>query len=187
MVAYRLDNDIASYQEMFVDFKAMRRQYSELRVSFNEDNISLYDNLLNEWQPVDLFFEQSSLAQSAAKLPDLSLWNISCVVLSKKAHDALGGFLDPFGEFLPLKDGYHLFNCLTSIDRTCVDERSSSFDLDAIENSMFYQKSLSFIDKKLEGIEIFKPSFTHNGMLLCQAPFKELVEANALGGLVFRA
>ncbi len=55
MVAYRLDNDIASYQEMFVDFKAMRRQYSELRVSFNEDNISLYDNLLNEWQPVDLF------------------------------------------------------------------------------------------------------------------------------------
>ena len=189
MTTYRLLNNVFDFKEAFVDFKMMRKNYTQLRVGFNEDNISLYDNLKSKWQPVDVSFDKSSNGKKDTVTPDLSVWNMSCLVLSEKATNALNTFLEPYGEFLPLNNGYSLFNCLTSIDTSCVDGSQSSFEMEFTGTDtnelLGNPKKLVLLDSALKGKEIFKPGFSYNSFLICQDSFKSAVEKSMLGGLIF--
>ena len=129
MTTYRLLNNVFDYKEAFVDFKSMRKNYDGLKVWFNEENESLKTKLKAEWLPVPVEFDASSGAKKKAKDPDLSVWNMSCLVLSEKAHNALKTLLEKHGEIFPLNDGYYLFNCLESIGSNAIDGENSSTDL----------------------------------------------------------
>lgn len=94
MTTYRLINDVYQCHEALVDFKTMRRQFNDVKVWFPQKNTSLLDKLKTEWTPVDVTFKSDSKKNSN---PDISVWNLSCLVLSVKAYEALIDILKPIG------------------------------------------------------------------------------------------
>ncbi len=189
MTTYRLLNNVFEYKEAFVDFKAMRRNYNGLKVWFNEENDSLKDKLKTEWQPVNIALEASSDAKKNPGIPDLSVWNMSCLVISEKAKKALSSLLEKQGEILPLNDGFYLFNCLQSVGSDTIDGEHSAFEIEQVSagNSQLLgiPKKLVLDSSKIKDKIIFKPGFSHNSFLICQDKFKTLTEKSELGGLIF--
>jgi len=181
MTTYRLLNNVRGYHEAFVDFRAMRKQFDGVKVWFPQKNETLLDKLKADWCPVAVTFESESKNNA---VPDISVWNSSCLVLSAKAKDVLKPMLSNIGEFLPLEGGYVVFNCVDSIAGDAIDASKSAFEIDA-EDSMHIPKVLTLLDHKIEGKILFKPGFAHNSFLICQSNFKKAVEEHQLGGVVF--
>jgi hypothetical protein len=122
--------------------------------------------------------------RKANAVPDLSLWNMSCLVSSKKAKDALFPLLGDLGEFLPLQNDFFLFNCLISVGGDAVDQSKTKLDLES-QDSVHVPNTLEFLPEKIKGKALFKPGFAHNSFLICQGEFKTVADANGLTGVVF--
>lgn len=181
MTIYRLLNNVNGFHEAFVDFRAMRKQFDGVKVWFSQKNETLLDHLKSDWEPVAVSFESE---QKENQIPDLSVWNYSCLVLSQKSKSALEPLIAGKGEFLELNQGYWLFNCLDTIGNDAIDEARSSFQIDSAE-SIHIPRSLVLKEELLTGKIIFKPGFAHNSFLLCNEEFKNLCESNQLGGVSF--
>jgi hypothetical protein len=106
------------------------------------------------------------------------------LVLSEKAKKALEPLLCKIGEFLPLLDGYWLFNCLDPVGGDAVDHTQSKFEV-ASDDSLHIPKVLVLKEEKIAGKVLFKPGFGHNSFLLCDDVFKDAVEQAQLGGVHF--
>ncbi len=181
MTTFRLLNNVKSYHEAFIDFRSMRKQFDGIKVWFSQKNESLLDCLKVEWDPVSVSFESD---QKSNQAPDISVWNYSCLVLSAKAKSALETLLLEHGEFLPLDNGYWLFNCLNSIGGEAVDPEKSTFQIDA-EDSLHIPKVLFLKPEAIEDKPLFKPGFAHNSFLMCSSEFKEIASRENLEGVVF--
>ncbi len=181
MTIYRLINDIYQCHEAFVDFKAMRRQFNEVKVWFPQENISLISRLKNEWTPVDIKFDSDSKKNL---IPDISVWNLSCLTLSSKAYEILKELLNPAGEFLALKNGFYLYNCLESITADAVDAEKTKLKIEEVDSNHI-PASLGLRVDKIKGKVIFKPGFLENSFLICQESFKQIAEKNQLKGVIF--
>lgn len=180
MTTYRLLNDINQCHEAFVDFKALRRQFNDIKVWFPQENIRLLDKLKTHWLPVGVSFSSDKKSNTN---PDISVWNLSCLVLSDKAYTALKPLLEPHGELLPLENGFFLFNCLSSIGASAVDAAGTSLAIE-FEDGGNIPTALALKEELIAGIPIFKPGFLDNGFLICQDEFKKIVEDNKLVGVV---
>ena len=128
-----------------------------------------------------MIFDSDSKKNS---IPDISVWNYSCLILSAKAKHILEPTLKDKGEFLPLNNGYSLFNCLDSIGGETIDQSKSRFNLES-EDSIHIPKELTLLPDTIKGKQLFKPGFAHNSFLLCNSEFKQLADENNLGGVVF--
>ena len=181
MTTFRLLNNVKSYHEAFVDFRAMRKQFDGVKVWFSQKNETLIDRLKGDWKPVSVAFESDTKTN---EIPDISVWNYSCLVLSTKAKSALESLLSGAGEFLPLEDGFWLFNCLDSIGGDSIDAEKSKFQIDA-EDSLHIPTSLTLKPEKISGKALFKPGFSHNSFLMCSDEFRDIAIKDNLGGVVF--
>jgi hypothetical protein len=181
MTTYRLLNDIFNCHEAFVDFKTLRRQFNDVKVWFPQENTALTNKLKSEWIPVDVTFTSDRKGNA---IPDISVWNLSCLVLSTQACNLLKPLLSPIGEFLPLNNGFYLYNCLSAVSGDAVDQSKTSFQIEH-SDSTHIPKSLTFLPAKIMNQPLFKPSFAENSFLICQDEFKELVIKNNLTGLIF--
>ncbi len=181
MKVFRLINDIFNCHEAFIDFKAMRRQFNDVKVWFPQENTSLIDKLKTEWIPVDVKFESDSKKNT---IPDISVWNLSCLVLSQKAYEALKETLNPTGEFLTLNNNFYLYNCLESVTAESVDVKKTKLKIEEM-NSNHIPQSLGFLPEKIKGKPLFKPGFLENSFLVCQDSFKKIAEDNQLKGVIF--
>lgn len=178
---YRLLNDIFTCHEAFVDFKALRKQCNDAKVWFPQENTTLLDKLKSNWETVDVTFESDNKKNAT---PDISVWNLSCLVLSSKAYDALKTILNPIGEFLPLKNGFHLFNCLSSVGGDSIDQSKTTFKIEQIDTN-HAPASLGFLPEKIAKIPLFKPGFSENSFLICQNEFKRIAIEHGLKGVIF--
>ncbi|KZZ01823.1 hypothetical protein A3746_34525, partial [Oleibacter sp. HI0075] len=147
MTTFRLLNNVKSYHEAFVDFRAMRKQFDGVKVWFSQKNEKLLDRLKDDWKPVSVTFESDTKTNQA---PDISVWNYSCLVLSAQAKSVLEDLLVGTGEFLPLEDGYWLFNCLESIGGDAIDAEKSKFQIGS-EDSLHIPTSLTLKYEKISG------------------------------------
>ena len=181
MTTYRLLNNVFQYSGAYVDFRAIRKQCENLSVEFSQRNESLLTKLKNTWTPVGLEFKSDS---KKAIHPDISTWNMSCLVLSGKAKRVLEPLLRDYGELLSLEEGYYLFNCLKSVSGDVVDPEKTAFEIES-ERSAHIPKSLALLPDKISGISLFKPGFALNTFLICQDDFKGAVESAELGGVLF--
>lgn len=181
MKVFRLINDIFNCHEAFIDFKAMRRQFNDVKVWFPQENTSLIDKLKTEWTPVDVKFESDSKKNT---IPDISVWNHSCLVLSVKAHKALKETLRPIGEFLALNNDFYLYNCLESVNPDSIDIKSTKIKIEEMDSNHI-PESLGFLPEKIKGKPLFKPGFLENSFLVCQNSFKKIAEDNQLKGVIF--
>ncbi|MCA6064325.1 imm11 family protein [Thalassolituus marinus] len=181
MTTFRLLNNVKSYHEAFIDFRAMRKQLDDVKVWFSQKNETLLNRLKSEWKPVSVTFESD---KKTNKIPDISVWNYSCLVLSDRAKIALESILKNTGEFLPLEDGCWLFNCLDTIDGTSIEANGSKFKIDT-EESLHIPETLNLRPEKISGKVLFKPGFAHNSFLICSAEFKDTATREELGGITF--
>lgn len=181
MTTYRLLNDIFTCHEAFVDFKALRKQCNDVKVWFPQENTTLLDKLKGNWEPVDVSFESDNKKNAT---PDISIWNLSCLVLSSKAYDALKTILNPIGEFLPLKNGYYLFNCLNSVGGDAINQNKTAFKIEQIDANHI-PASLEFLPEKIANKPLFKPGFSENSFLISQDDFKKITIQHGLKGIIF--
>ncbi|MBV1881151.1 MAG: hypothetical protein KUG82_05935 [Pseudomonadales bacterium] len=181
MTTYRLNNNVFEYSCAYVNYRALRRQFEKLSVEFSQHNQSLIEALTAEWVPVGVEFKTET---KKATMPDISIWNMSCLVVNEKAKTELAPILEEFGELLPLENKFYLFNCLTSLSGDVVDPDKTSVLLENID-SAHIPKTLEFLPNKIVGKSIFKPGFALNTFLVCQDDFKKAVESANLNGLLF--
>lgn len=181
MTTYRLHNNIFKYHNAYVDFRALRKQCNTLSVEFSQRNESLINKLKEEWIPVDVEFKSDSKKKI---VPEITTWNMSCLVMSQRAKDILESLLKNHGEFLLLDKNYYLYNCLESIDGKTIDKDNSSFEFEA-QNSIHMPKKLSLLEAELRDKPLFKPGFLHNTFIICQSKFKDLIEKENIQGLLF--
>lgn len=181
MTTYRLLNDVNNCHEAFIDFKSFRRQFNELKVWFPQENARLLEKLKKTWVPVAVTFSSDKTHNI---VPDISVWNLSCLVLSSKAEALLRPLLATEGELLALEQGFYLFNCLHSIGSKAVDAKCTSMQIEFAEGAST-PKALALISEQIAGITIFKPGFLDNGFLMCQDELKSLIVSNNLSGITF--
>src|SRR6187431_2071564 len=158
MTTYRLINDIFTCHEAFIDFKAMRRQFNGVKVWFPQENTSLSDKLKGDWTPVPVTFESD---KKKNLVPDISVWNLSCLVLSKNAYQTLKDILSPIGEFFLLNDDFYLFNCLNTVGGDSIDANKTSLKIENMDSN-HVPESLNFIAEKITKNPLFKPGFLEN-------------------------
>ena len=183
MATYRLLNNIFEYHEPVIEFKAFRKQFDGVKVWFNQKNESLIDKLQTDWIPIDIQFSSD---RQSNEIPDISVWNLSCLVLSDKAKKVLEPELKSMGEFLPLKNGFYIYNCLNSVDDDVIDQTQSSIEINYSDPAQRPQK-LYLLEEKVSEKFLFKPAFAHHGFLVCLDGFKEIVESHYLSGILFES
>lgn len=156
---YQLFCDPLEYMDYFPD-----ESDPEAVFNFGKRNISLssfWPNTVTE------FYD----CGEKRKKPDICGWMDDGIALSPKAKILAGGFLQPYGEFLPTQvDGeeWHIFHCLKM--KTPISEDA---------------KSISFSASEAGGSPIFKAETSHRFGLFCTDRFKQLVTEYELKGIVF--
>ena len=183
MATYRLLNNIFEYHEPVIEFKTFRKQFDGVKVWFNQKNESLIDKLKGDWIPIDIQFNSD---RKNNNIPDISTWNLSCLVLSEKAKKVLEPELKSMGEFLPLKNGFYIYNCLNSVDDDVIDQTQSSIEINHSDPAQRLQK-LYLLEEKVSEKFLFKPAFAHHSFLVCLDEFKEKVELHNLSGILFES
>jgi len=181
MTTYRLLNNIFEYHEAFIEFKQFRRQFDGVKVWFNQKNESLIDKLKSDWIPINIQFSSD---RKNNNIPDIAVWNLSCLILSEKAKKILSPELKHIGEFLPLQNGFYIYNCLSSVDASVIDQTRSCFEKNN-PNSAHIPKKLHLLSEKISDKFLFKPDFSHHSFLICSNEFKKIVESHQLSGLLF--
>lgn len=116
--------------------------------------------------------------------PDLYIWNESFLMLSTKAKEAIGGLLEPFGEFLVAKNAkqqdIYLFQVQSNIEPT--EERSSLHFNNGVPDGV---EALEFDAASVGTNPVFKTSFDGCMNLYCSERFKNAVVASSLNGVAF--
>ena len=181
MATYRLLNNIFEYHEPVIEFKTFRKQFDGVKVWFNQENESLLDKLQADWIPIDIQFSSD---RKNNNIPDISIWNLSCLVLNEKAKKVLAPELKSIGELLPLKNGFYIYNCLSSVDASAIDQTRSRFESNH-SNPAQLPKELYLLEEKVFDKFLFKPAFAHHGFLVCLDGFKKIVESHNLSGILF--
>ena len=183
MATYKLLNNIFKYQEPVIEFKTFRKQFDGVKIWFNQKNESLIDKLKSDWIPIDIQFSSD---RKNNNIPDISVWNLSCLIMNDKAKAVLEPELKNIGEFLPLKNGFYIYNCLNSVDGDVIEQAHSSVDINHSDLAQL-PKELYMLEEKVSDKFLFKPAFAHYGFLVCLDRFKEIVESHNLSGILFES
>lgn len=139
------------------------------------------ERLLPIWKEVSADFRP--LSKTSTEIPDISVWDNTTLLLNGKAYQALKGYLESEGEFLPVIAGgeeMYLFNCLTFAKED--PELTVTKFLDGFENGL---SSLAFEDEDVQSKMLFKSKMNYCAHLYASSTFKELCEKSNLEGLEF--
>jgi len=163
---------------------------AELRAKMGRDftyNINRLPAPQPHWIKPDATFRQSSNFKGADKLPDISFWTTSHMVLNQKAYDALFNSLLPFGEFLPVNvEGfdYYIFNVLKLVDESAVNLDMSEREFEGKLKMQVGLHKLAF-NEPVDAL-IFKTEYDTYLNIFCGDEFKNRVELTGLTGLLFK-
>ncbi|AMX03360.1 imm11 family protein [Microbulbifer thermotolerans] len=190
MNLYRLKNDEKSFKELSLDCVQL---YEQLHLEDSESGLSDCSDLgtsgkpfPHPWKRVKSDFEASPMYPSAVKIPNISIWIGSALVLSEKAKAALSLILEPHGEFLPVQvqeTNYFIFNLFTYVE---VDEKKTVYQYSG-EDRTFPDgiEKLVFSESDLRGKFLFRSGEKSFGGVFCTDEFKQTCEEFDLDGLIF--
>ncbi len=154
-------------------------------------NINRLPTSQPDWVMPDAIFRKSPNFKKADKLPDISFWTTSHMVLNQKAYDVLASQLKEYGEFLPVSiEGitYYIFNVLYLVDESFIDLDKSEREYEG-EGDCRAQvglHKLKFKEELLSNTLLFKTEFDTYLNIFCGDEFKDLVENAGLQGIVFK-
>lgn len=181
-MVYAIRNDDHHFQQLdfdIMDLLCYKPNDIPLKkfMSFELENLSL-----KRWWPTHLEFEFYKPRAKAIKVPDVSVWTGSTLVLSPRASRYLGAKLDQFGERLSFTcegDRWELFNCQRSID---ADPKQTTY-----HNPDGHQGSVKSLGFSSDSSDAFVFKCPQEGALTPFATdhFKEALEAYELEGVLF--
>lgn len=129
-----------------------------------------------KWKPIKIdFFSDSPKALK----PDICAEN-GRLYLNEEAYEKVRVMLELFGECLPVEGGGYLFNCLATAEGVNGLDRKNSID-DPYTGKSF----ISFHNKKVASLAIFRTAFDSFHGLFCNEAFKLAIESSDLKGVVF--
>ncbi len=184
---YRIGRDEAEFQQPSLNTFDI---FKELQLSeeYFADCISLATTQ-KEFYPVwnkDVSCEFKRLPDhtTTAKIPHITLWNSTCLIMSDVAYNCLYSMLISSGEFLPLSvkgTRYYLFHTLKTIS---VNETETEYE--TTNEVITGLEKLVFNEEEKESQILFR-AFPEEGYggLFCNDVFKSKYEEFKLGGLVF--
>lgn len=182
MTIYRLKADHESY--MVFTLKP-----DELYAKMGEDFLYHIDRTPQKqenWVAPNITFRIPQGYANANKIPDLTDWVNSHLVLNQKAYQILSGYLGSYGEFLPVFcEGipYYIYNVLKLIDESAIDTENSERKMEGgIQTGL---KKLKFKEDQLKYVDIFKTEYDTFLNVFCSDEFKQQVESAGLKGLNF--
>lgn len=185
MSSYQVSADEANFQIITLDAMTLFEQL-DLGDSGLIDcvNLGISDvRFADRWGDVITEFSPSPLHPAASALPDITIWQNGCFVISDYADACLKDILAPLGERLPVKISdapYYLYNILATAQ---VDPEKSEFEWQGDEPVDV--KKLFIEPATAEGKDLFKASLHGFGGLFCTEGFKETCEEFDLKGLAF--
>jgi len=144
-----------------------------------------------DWVTPDAVFKQDPQMKGADKLPDISYWTTSHMVLNQKAYNVLSSHLKPYGEFLPVNvEGkpYYIFNTLKLVDESFINLDMSEREFEG-EGELKMQvglHKLKFKEVRLKDTLVFKTEYDTYLNIFCGDEFKKMVEMAGLTGLLFK-
>jgi hypothetical protein len=137
------------------------------------------------WKEIESSFAPSPLHPEAVKIPSISVWIGSVLLLSEKAHACLRLILQDHGEFLPIDiQGfkYFLFNLLTTGK---VDNQKTTYRYIEGDDIPSDIECLVFDADDIEDKDIFRAAPGHFVGVFCTPEFKQTCEEFDLDGLIF--
>lgn len=181
----------AVYQLKNVPERFMSEQTDVVQLAEQLGDEDLVETLLNRpfanesmkpyWGPVEGKWQ--SLSSTSAEKPDISLWDLGCLLLNQRAFTSLKDALAEAGEFLPITvDGelMYIFNCQEwGQEDVSLSERKY---LNGYEDGL---KSLVFEPGDVITKTVFKSKLAGAGFLYASESFKHLVDDADLQGLRF--
>lgn len=132
------------------------------------------DTVSDEFQP---------LSPTGTEIPDISLWDATCMVLNGKAFSALKRYLEHEGEFLPITvngEEMYIFNCLEFGKEDTVHTVKKY-----VNGTDMGLEHLSFDEKDVSRRFVFKSQMKGCNTLYCTSSFKALLKEFSLEGLRF--
>lgn len=132
------------------------------------------DSVTSEFQP---------LSPNGTEIPDISLWDATCMVLNEKAYGALRRYLEQEGEFLPVTANdqkMYIFNCLEF-----GKEDTANTVKKYVNGTDFGLEHLSFDEADAAQRFVFKSEMKGCNTLYCTSSFKALLKEFNLEGLRF--
>ena len=177
---YRLQPDPSIYMNFDLDgYDFLNKLGDELELS------DFGKPLQHIWQPViGRFTPKSSVARTA---PDISTWQTDLLIINQKAYGLLKDTFEAYGELLPVEidsETHYLFNVLTRLPDEVIDTEKSEYEYYEEEPVGF--KTLFFVEKNIPGDTLLfcmQNNFAYN--IYCDDRFKNMVNDNGLGGLIF--
>ncbi len=138
------------------------------------------------WNPVDIKFRDDSDKKNVLTPPEITCWFTNDLILNKKAYDALGDKLIPYGELLPAFCEGITYWVLHVTKKTGLDFVDLNLSQRIVEEGGFIDmQSLVFKEEKLKDLLIFQTEFSGYRNIYCTEKFKALVETLGLKGLLF--
>ena len=156
---------------------------AKLGVIFLLDHLENWSEI---WTPLDGRFYDDSDKKNMLSVPDITLWFTDEIVCNDKAYRVLKEPLGSYGEWLPVNvEGiaYWLLHVTKKTEMENINLKASERTIDAIDN--IEVQKLSFIQKKIEDLLIFKTAYNNYQNIYCTENFRNLIEKNKLQGLVF--
>lgn len=180
MRVYRINYDFERYYSFSIANAELGRKMPDFSPRFKAKARK------NTWvSPVAQFFKSVNYKGKDVSLPDITTCYAGNLVLNGKAYDALHERLSPLGEFLGVtyeEENYYMFNNLTVIDDSTIDERKSEiFTRDEVyiggEPLVFNENCIL--------PWVFKTRFDRLVLSYCGDAFYEEVTKLGLTGLIF--
>lgn len=178
---YAIRNDDMKYQQLDLDIIDLLDHKPdsiplEAFMSFEQNGLSL-----KEWWPNTLELDFYKPRAQANKIPDVSVWTGSTLVLSPRADRLIGEKLKHYGELLPFRfqnENWFLFNCLNSVHSD--PDQTDYHVLDGENGSV---KRLGFHDTANE-VFIFKCPEEYSLTPFANEFFKNTLKEYEIGGVL---
>lgn len=187
MKVYKLRNDEPNYQELTLDtfdlFNQLKLSDDHLEdiINFGAEGASYLDR----WGTVTSTFEPRPFYPGSIKIPNISVFTNSILLLSENAYEALRLILADYGEMLPITiQGfkYYLFNLQVSAK---LDSEKSEYEIDDMSGDVIGIKSRVFDETDIAEKDIFTNFHNDYGGIYCTEGFKNSCEMFELDGLIF--
>lgn len=144
-----------------------------------------------DWVKPDATFKKDTQIKGADKLPDISYWTTSHMVLNQKAYDVLSSNLEAYGEFLPVNvegNSYYVFNTLKLVDESFINSDMSEreYEGDGELKMQVGLHKLKFKEDLLKDTLVFKTEYDTYLNIFCGDEFKNMIEMAGLTGVLFK-
>ena len=171
-------------------FKVLHTEEVELISYINRDDLdrTIFDgrSLITGWEPIPIkrITEDEGQQWISGDFPSTEVGDLA---LNRKARDAIGRYLEPYGELLPLlcDDGeFWTLNVTCIID--ALNEKRSVIHRSTQDGSILLIRKYIFRPDPLVGAFIFRlPQYARN-CIFVTTPFVELIKSSGLTGLTFK-